>query len=186
MGKEIANKYPKIAEDLGGVIDDFKAEKMLLEGDDDDDEPFDMDSSDEEREKKAKHGHLFDVSGEDTDIDHLLDVSCNWNQRFQVCIEMLKHHGQIHERRVQIFLHLSNLAQDFIHCAKTYGRIIISEAETPIEFKTIKPTKIGGFAGGDKYIVNNIMFKFAVDSHNLFDVEEAAIKIAGHDLFVFF
>jgi hypothetical protein len=75
------------------------------------------------------------MEDEEKDIDHLLDVSCNWNQRFQVCIEMLKHHGQIHEKRVQIFLHLSNLAQDFIHCAKTYGRIIISEGtEIDIQF----------------------------------------------------
>ena len=41
---------------------------------------------------------------------------------------------------------------------------------------------MGGFAGGDKYKVNNIIFKFAVDSHGLFDCEEAAMKVAGHDL----
>lgn len=28
--------------------------------------------------------------------------------------------------------------------------------------KTIKPTAMGGIVGGDKYIVNNILFKFAV------------------------
>ena len=49
--------------------------------------------------------------------------------------------------------------------------------------KTIAPVSdIGGFAGGDKYIVNNILFKFATDSNGLFDTEEAAIKVAGHDL----
>jgi len=28
------------------------------------------------------------------------------------------------------------------------------------------------------------MFKFAVDSKNLFDSDEAAIKVAGHELYV--
>ena len=55
--------------------------------------------------------------------------------------------------------------------------------ETPVKYKTIKPIDLGGVAGGDKYKVNNILFKFARDRHNLFDDEDAALKIAGHDLF---
>jgi hypothetical protein len=35
--------------------------------------------------------------------------------------------------------------------------------------KTIDPVGLGGLAGGDKYIVNNIVFKFAVDSHGIYD-----------------
>lgn len=109
--------------------------------------------------------------------------TCEWNDRFQLCIEGLKNYGQIQQQRNKIYQELSNLAQDFIHCAKTYGRIIISEVETPLKMKTIAPiSDIGGFAGGDKYIVNNILFKFATDSNGLFDTEEAAIKVAGHDL----
>ena len=108
----------------------------------------------------------------------------DWNARFQRTIQDLKTHGKLHSDRMRIYSELSNLAQDFIHCAKTYGRIIISEGHTPYELKTIKPAKMGGFAGGDKYLVNNIMFKFAVDSKNLFDSDEAAIKVAGHELYV--
>ena len=71
--------------------------------------------------------------------------------------------------------------------------------------KTIKPTAMGGIVGGDKYIVNNILFKFAVgtfkksrtsghvgadslalcfpiDSHGLYGSDYAASKVAGHEL----
>ena len=38
-------------------------------------------------------------------------------------------------------------------------------------------------SGGDKYIANNILFKFAVDSHGLFHGSDyAASKVAGHEL----
>jgi Clustered mitochondria len=37
--------------------------------------------------------------------------------------------------------------------------------------------------GGDKYIVNSILFKFAVDSNSLFnDNDYAAAKVGGHEL----
>jgi hypothetical protein len=37
---------------------------------------------------------------------------------------------------------------------------------------------LGGRAGGEKYIVHNILFKFAVDSSNLFDGSNwAAAKV---------
>ena len=39
----------------------------------------------------------------------------------------------------------------------------------PVDKKTVRPSVIGGRAGGEKYIVHNILFKFAVDSSNLFD-----------------
>jgi hypothetical protein len=49
--------------------------------------------------------------------------------------------------------------------------------------KTIKPVYIGGVVGGSKYIVNNILFKFAVDQDHLFRGDDAAAaKVAGHDL----
>jgi len=75
---------------------------------------------------------------------------------------------------------------DFQHAAKTYGRIIISEVYQPDEMKTIAPLvagKFGGIAGGQKYIINGILFKFAIDSGNLFEGDElATYKFAGQDL----
>ena len=61
---------------------------------------------------------------------------------------------------------LSALYRDFCYAAKTYGRIIISEKFLPDSDKTIKPVGAGGVAGGVKYVVSGILFKFAVDTFN--------------------
>ena len=61
--------------------------------------------------------------------------------------------------------------------------IIISEVFLPPQRKTIKPIGQRGVAGGEKYIVNSILFKFAVDSFNLYGGDDSsAAKVAGHDL----
>lgn len=69
-----------------------------------------------------------------------------------------------------------------VYTAQTYGRVIISELSVPIQNKTIKPTSIGGAAGGEKYIVNGILFKFALDFNGIYGGDENAAKAAGHDL----
>jgi hypothetical protein len=37
--------------------------------------------------------------------------------------------------------------------------------------KTIQPVAVGGVAGGEKFIVHGILFKFAVDFGGLYQVE---------------
>ena len=82
-----------------------------------------------------------------------------------------------------LFLFLSSSKKDFIQAAKTYGRIIISEVYLPSHKKTIKPINLGGVAGGEKYIVHNILFKFALDSSGLFGGNNlAAAKVGGLEL----
>jgi hypothetical protein len=49
--------------------------------------------------------------------------------------------------KVAVYTELSTLAQDFIHCVHTYGKIIISEIYTETENKTVKPMSNMGFAG---------------------------------------
>ena len=171
---------------LRAAVEDYQDELRAL-GDSFSDE----DSSEEVPQKRdlrssAARRIAIGLEGDDDDRETapFASSTCgyDWNRQFQAIISQLKLHGDIMEHRVRCYRTLSNLALDFIHCAKVYGRLIISEAATPDANKTILPTKIGGFAGGDKYIVNNILFKFAVDSQNMFDFEEAAHKIAGHDL----
>ena len=41
-----------------------------------------------------------------------------------------------------------------------YGRVIIAERNLPVGKKSIKPTELGGVAGGSKYLVHDILFKF--------------------------
>lgn len=68
--------------------------------------------------------------------------------------------------------------------AEAYGKIIISEKALPVAQKTIKPSSVGGIAGGEKYIVNGILFKFAAGASSLaiYGNEENAQKVASHEL----
>lgn len=82
--------------------------------------------------------------------------------------------------RIGVNVALIHLYQDFLYSVRTYvtltftcslfrilsrasslryGRIIISELYLPPEQRTIRPSQLGGVAGGVKYLVNNILFK---------------------------
>eukprot|EP01103_Thecamoeba_quadrilineata_P012142 TRINITY_DN3060_c0_g1_i2.p1 TRINITY_DN3060_c0_g1~~TRINITY_DN3060_c0_g1_i2.p1 ORF type:complete len:601 (+),score=88.67 TRINITY_DN3060_c0_g1_i2:86-1888(+) len=107
----------------------------------------------------------------------------NWNIRFQKIIEGLAsfNTNTTLEERLNVTLDLIHLSQDFIYCSSTYGKIIISEVYLPPEQKTIKPQSLG-FAGGEKYFIHNIMFKFSFDFKGLYGSDYASAKVAGHDL----
>eukprot|EP01117_Protostelium_nocturnum_P018219 TRINITY_DN7584_c0_g1_i1.p1 TRINITY_DN7584_c0_g1~~TRINITY_DN7584_c0_g1_i1.p1 ORF type:complete len:891 (+),score=348.35 TRINITY_DN7584_c0_g1_i1:80-2752(+) len=98
----------------------------------------------------------------------------NWNEEFQ-SYRSDKHCAQKSKN-------LKGLASDFGYAASTYGRIIITENSLPIERKTIKPVEIGGIAGGQKFIVSGILFKFCIDSHGIYEGDNNAMKAASHEL----
>lgn len=75
-----------------------------------------------------------------------------------------------------------HLAQDFVEAATLYGRIIISEHFLPPEKKTIQPEALPGIIGGEKFVVHNILFKFAVDHKNIYGSDFSAAKAAGNEL----
>jgi hypothetical protein len=62
----------------------------------------------------------------------------------------------------------SNLANNFLSVATGYAKIIVSEVGLAKNDKTIKPIDIGGEAGGEKYLAQGILFKFATDWHHLY------------------
>jgi hypothetical protein len=81
-----------------------------------------------------------------------------------------------------------DLSQDFLYSASAYGKIIISEYNVPNHLKTIKEgfgfcvfcfgfffstkflaANVGGVLGGKKYVVHNILFKFATDESGFFN-----------------
>lgn len=66
----------------------------------------------------------------------------------------------------------------------TCGVQIISEKFVADDKKTIPPLtqQLGGVAGGEKYIVAGILFKFAIDSQGLYGSDDLAAKEAGHQL----
>jgi tetratricopeptide (TPR) repeat protein len=108
----------------------------------------------------------------------------DWNQRFQEIVEKMRKFDEYTPlpERVHVTRNLIHLAHDFIYSSATYGKIIISELYLPVSQKTIRPSSLGGVAGGEKYIVHNIIFKFAVDHLHLYQSDEAAAKVAGHEL----
>ncbi|PRP80831.1 hypothetical protein PROFUN_11246 [Planoprotostelium fungivorum] len=67
------------------------------------------------------------------------------------------------QKRGQTLSKLNAVSQQFVNTATIYAKIIISEYELPLHRKTIKPIDVGGVAGGVKYRVQNIMYKFAFD-----------------------
>lgn len=73
---------------------------------------------------------------------------------------------------------LSSLAHDFVDTAQRVGTMIISEAFLDEACKTLKPTNMGGQAGGEKWNSMGIMFKFAVDWKSLYKGDAWAMKAA--------
>jgi hypothetical protein len=51
---------------------------------------------------------------------------------------------------------LSGIGERFQDTAELYAKIIISELGLPNHLKTIKPTNVGGVAGGQKYVYHSI------------------------------
>lgn len=107
----------------------------------------------------------------------------DWNSEFQ----MLQETADSEEK----FRDLSRLAHDFVYAATTYAKIIISESCLPDHEKTIKPIDLGGVAGGQKFVCQNILFKFALDMEIVDGLwmyggnvpsDENAMRAAAHEL----
>lgn len=104
-----------------------------------------------------------------------------WNEEFQHISERIRDVDLFDEEH--IYVAMANLYHDFEYAAETYGKIIIAERFLPVSQKSIPPAFfMGGQAGGEKYIVQGILFKFAVDKNGLYNGDHYAAKAAGHDL----
>eukprot|EP01090_Pellita_catalonica_P018797 TRINITY_DN6182_c0_g1_i1.p1 TRINITY_DN6182_c0_g1~~TRINITY_DN6182_c0_g1_i1.p1 ORF type:complete len:798 (+),score=103.87 TRINITY_DN6182_c0_g1_i1:52-2394(+) len=101
------------------------------------------------------------------------DVFPDWTQKFH---DVLKCPPETRSTE------LRNLINHFVETAKRFGQLIIKERNLPNEHKTVKPISGCGFAGGEKFKVANIFFKFAIDHNNLFPNDQCAMKVAGHEL----
>lgn len=123
----------------------------------------------------ARHGHDSAVVPNDED----------WQARMESVVCLREGHRDEEASR-----ELHEITQEFMQTAKMYGRVIISERDLPLYEKSIKPAKLGGVAGGEKYVIGGILFKFSLDVE-LFPGawmyggtkrdDEAAHKAAGHE-----
>jgi Clustered mitochondria len=122
------------------------------------------------------------TDGSAPDVEVPLD---DFNHRFQQINDELM---QFKDRRVsfreklEINERMFMLAHDFEQTVTTYGKIIATERFLPNAQKTIKPVNVGGIAGGEKYLIRSVVFKFAVDVFGLYGSDGAAAKVAGNEL----
>jgi len=79
----------------------------------------------------------------------------DWNERFLEALN-LPDSASKWER-------LTQLSGDFVDTAKVFGRILISELFKPDHEKTLSIKRVGGTAGGQKYVVSSILFKLVQD-----------------------
>eukprot|EP01102_Stenamoeba_stenopodia_P013206 TRINITY_DN4255_c0_g2_i1.p1 TRINITY_DN4255_c0_g2~~TRINITY_DN4255_c0_g2_i1.p1 ORF type:complete len:961 (+),score=234.00 TRINITY_DN4255_c0_g2_i1:195-3077(+) len=173
LGRELARRHPGLLDDLRATIKSYIENRRKSE------------PSEEEKRAAASSiiRGIIQVSSDIEDMLSSVGLNWDWNEHFQRAIDRNQKHDSIFNERIKTYSELCNLAQDFANTAKTYGRIIISEVELPYHQKTIKPRQLGGLAGGAKFIVNKILFKFAVDSADLYEGSDIPpLKVAGHEL----
>ena len=64
--------------------------------------------------------------------------------------------------RAAALLILRSLVNDYTAAVEKYAKLIISERDVDPQNRLLRPVAaLGGFAGGDKYLVGGILFKFA-------------------------
>ena len=84
-----------------------------------------------------------------------INVVKNWNKEFWKLVRLPDSEYK--------FTSMRALAQDFVYTSEAYGRLIISEMYLLPSEKTVHPLKLGGIAGGQKFVCQGILFKFAMD-----------------------
>ena len=97
----------------------------------------------------------------------------DWNQEFNDVLE-----SPLTERGTK----LHQLSLEFVEVATKIGKIIVEERNLSHFQKSLPPIFTNGVAGGEKFKVKGIFFKYAVNKNKLFESDEQAMKIAGHEL----
>eukprot|EP01111_Echinosteliopsis_oligospora_P013829 TRINITY_DN5061_c0_g1_i1.p1 TRINITY_DN5061_c0_g1~~TRINITY_DN5061_c0_g1_i1.p1 ORF type:complete len:804 (-),score=206.00 TRINITY_DN5061_c0_g1_i1:162-2573(-) len=113
------------------------------------------------------------------------EMKIDWNGRFQAAVDEVNTLSRNHSpaKRIEAYSKLGKLYQNFIDTATLYGKILISERYLPESCRTFKSANIGGIAGGEKFLVQNILFKICSDPYGVFGGDEHYChKLASHEL----
>jgi hypothetical protein len=119
----------------------------------------------------------FQMAYDNQVLQMITGQSRDWNSEFHSIFDKLTY-----EFDPVPYKALSAFASEFHYFSEMYARVIVSELPLPNHLKTIPEVEIGGIAGGRKFICNNILFKLAVDSYNIYGGDEFAMKSAAHEL----
>jgi Clustered mitochondria/Translation initiation factor eIF3 subunit 135 len=77
---------------------------------------------------------------------------------------------------------LGALWQEFEREARRIAEVIVRERHLPLIKRSVMPIENCGRAGGEKFFMRGIFFKYARDLHGLYQGDEFAMKAAGHEL----
>eukprot|EP01125_Pyxidicula_operculata_P001241 TRINITY_DN1115_c1_g3_i3.p1 TRINITY_DN1115_c1_g3~~TRINITY_DN1115_c1_g3_i3.p1 ORF type:complete len:317 (-),score=65.04 TRINITY_DN1115_c1_g3_i3:91-1041(-) len=161
INDEVEEEYSPLSSDVLNYVvsDDFENQPYQSEGETSTYSTLSYSNiNDDHTFEDTVYGATSDDEDESSisiDLDKV-DLSLKWNNDFQRFLSM--------ESSEEKFRNLANLSKDFLYAARVYGKIIISEAFLEDNSKkTIKPIDVGGIAGGQKYICQGILFKFATD-----------------------
>lgn len=97
----------------------------------------------------------------------------NWNEEFQFLLSLPCSSTSDTDSRDRAIL---DLYDQFVEQSRRIADVIVSEQHVPVSEKTIKPLRVGGVAGGAKYVVSGIFFKFAIDMHGIYGGDEWSRK----------
>ncbi|KNC53060.1 uncharacterized protein AMSG_09355 [Thecamonas trahens ATCC 50062] len=100
--------------------------------------------------------------------------SVDWNRMYQEVLE-----SESADREEQ----LAMVRGEFEAAARAHAKIIVDEMHLPPTAQTHPPSQsMGGVAGGDKYVVDGMLLKFARDTTGLYGGDAFAGKAAAHEL----
>ena len=102
----------------------------------------------------------------------------SWNSRFQ---RMWTRTARTFEGQVTHAVQLTAIVDAFFVIAERVVRTIVDERGLPEEQKTIRSIDAGGVAGGQKFLVDGVFFKYALDNVGLYGGDEYAMKVCDDD-----
>jgi len=97
----------------------------------------------------------------------------DWNEQFQL---LLSWPSETIDQKIEREMKLSEFCDKFNATVRRIGSVIIDETNLPVDQKTYPPIQIGGVAGGQKYLVDNIFFKLCIDLFGIYGGDEWSRK----------
>ena len=87
------------------------------------------------------------------------------------------------EEEEKIVKEISRVSSKFVSTSFNIGKVIIEEYVSRKKKRTVKKIKIGGLAGGEKFVQMGIMFKFSRDWKHVYGGNDhLAAKAANNEL----
>lgn len=106
-------------------------------------------------------------------------VQRDWNEEYQLLEEMNVSTPYDLE---QVTKDKENLVAQFLEFSAAVAEVISGEVATPYSDKTLKPLDGAGIAGGEKFKLGNVFFKFARDDKGLYPCDMYAQKAASNEV----